>query len=172
MINEFKSLLVKRGGLSRTNRFDSIINIPPRIITGGDRGRDLTLLCESASLPGKQITTLEWSLYGSNIKIPTGYIYDDVTMVFNITNDYYVKNIFDEWQNLVISDETYNLSYNTEFKTDILIRQLDEVDKPIHVTKLFNAYPITVQTITLDNNSESTVQKLSVVFSYEYSKKV
>jgi hypothetical protein len=166
MINAFKSIISKRGGLSKANRFDVLINLPPNI-GSDDRGRDLSLLCESAQLPGKQITTLEWSLYGHNIKVPTNFIQEDATLVFNITNDYYAKRIFDIWQNRVISDVSYLLAYDSEFKVDILIRQLDEEDKIVYTTQLMRAYPISVQAIALDNNAESQTQKLSVVFAYD-----
>lgn len=166
MINAFKSIIAKRGGLSKANRFDVLINLPPSIASD-DRGRDLSLLCESAQLPGKQITTIEWSLYGHNIKVPTNFIQEDATLVFNITNDYYAKKIFDSWQNKVISNESYLLSYDSDFKVDILIRQLDETDKIVYTTQLLNAYPISVQSVALDNSADSQTQKLSVVFAYD-----
>lgn len=165
MIDQFKSLLSRRGGLSMANRFDAIFTLPPGVTTP-DRGRDLTLLCESASLPGRQITTMEWAAYGHHSKIPTGFILDDVTLTFNVTNDYYVKKLFDEWQELVIGQKSYNLAYDSEFKTDMIIRQLDSQNKPVFTAKLAQAYPITVNSISLDQNSENTIQKLVVTVSY------
>ncbi len=166
MINQFKALVTKRGGLSKTNRFDIIVSLPPGITSADDRGRDLTLLCESASLPGKQITTIEWALYGHPSKVPSGFLYEDVNLIFNITSDYYVKKIFDEWQLLSISEETYNVGYDSDYKADMIIRQLDEQDNPIYSVKLKGAYPITVQSIMLDNNSDGSTQKLSVTMTY------
>lgn len=165
MINDFKALIAKRGGLSKTNRFDVIMTLPIGIDVD-DRGRDLTLLCESASLPGKQITTVEYALFGHNRKVPSGFIQEDVTLSFNITNDYYVKTIFDKWQALVIDLSTYGLAWDSDYQTDIQLRQLDENDEPVWTTTLIGAYPITVNSIQLDNNSDSTTQKLSVTISY------
>lgn len=164
MINEFKSIIARRGGLSRANRFEIQITLPANI--ADDQGRDLTLLCESTFLPGKQITSTEWSIYGHTIKVPTNFIQEDVTCLFNITNDYYVKRIFDKWQNVVINNETYLKNYDSEFKVDITIRQLDEADVIVYETVLLGAYPISVQPIVLDNNADQQTQKLSVTFSY------
>ena len=147
------------------NRFDVIFTLPAGVTTA-DRGRDLTLLCESASLPGKQITTMEWAAYGHHIKIPTGFILDDVNLTFNITNDYYAKKLFDEWQELIIGQKSYNLAYDSEFKSDMIIRQLDSQNKPVFTAKLTQAYPITVNSIALDQNSENTIQKLIVAVAY------
>lgn len=167
MIDAFKSLITRRGGLSKANRFDVMITLPSGIIAS-DRGRDLSLLCESTNIPGKQITTTEWSPgYGHPVKIPTGTILEDLTMVFNLTSDFYVKDIFDEWQELVISSVTDNIKYDEEFKTDLVIRALGDNDKPIYSLKIFEAYPITVSSVSLDSNSENTTNKLSVTFAYK-----
>lgn len=165
MIDVYKALITRRGGFCKTNRFDIMFTLPRRLAID-DRGRDLSLLCESTLLPGKQITSTEWSLYGHSIKIPTNFIQEDVTCLFNVTGDYYVKRIFDNWQNLVINNETYLTNYDEDYKADIRIRQLDEQDMVVYETRLLSAYPISVQPIMLDNNAESQVQKLSVTFSY------
>lgn len=157
-------MLSRRGGLARTNRFEVLIPLPTRLAT--DRGRDLTLLCESALLPGKQITSTEWSVYGHAIKIPTNFIQEDVTCLFNVTNDFYVKRIFDRWQNSVINNETYLLNYDDEFKVDMRIRQLDENNQVVYEMVLLGAYPISVQPIMFDNNADQQTQKLSVTFTY------
>lgn len=170
MINDFKATIARRGGLSKANRFDVIINLPTAL-NEADRGRDLTLLCEAAAIPGKQITSLEYSMYNHQRKIPTGYILEDLTLIFNITNDYYVKSIFDEWQDLIISQESFLLAYDSEFQVDLQIRQLGEDDKPVWNTTVIGAYPITVNGISLDNNSDSTTQKLAVTFAYTEIKK-
>lgn len=170
-IDAFKATIVKHGGLARTNRFNVLISLPVGL--AADQGRDLSLLCETAILPGKQITSMEWAMFGHTVKVPTNFIQEDVTCTFNVTNDYYVKHIFDLWQHRVIDGVTFNLNYDSHFKTDILIQQLDEADVVVYETKLHGAYPISVQPITLDNNAELQTQKLSVTFSYaNYTQKV
>ena len=164
-IDNFKSVITKRGGLSKANRFEIMLTLPPSI-PSDDRGRDLTLMCESAQLPGKQITSIEWSLYGHNIKVPTSFIQEDVSLVFNVTSDYYAKRVFDAWQNAVISNTTFLLAYDSEFKVDVQIRQLDENDRVVYTSHLMGAYPISVQAMTLDNNSDSQTQKVTVVLAY------
>ena len=165
MIDAFKSILARRGGLSKANRFDVLITLPRGIVA--DQGRDLSFLVESSQIPGKQITSFEWSLYGHTIKVPTGYILEDVTMVFNITNDYYVKKIFDDWQNKVIDEHAYLLAYDSAFKADVHIRQLNEQDEIVYSATLVRAYPISVQSMMMDNAADSTTQKLSVTFAYD-----
>ena len=165
MINQFKALIQKRGGLARANRFEIIIPLPAGI-PEEDRGRDLTLLCESTVLPGKQIMTNEYSIYGHASKIPYNLVHEDVSCIFNVTNDMYVKKIFDAWQNLVINADTYHIQYDEVFKTDLRIRQLNEDDRPIYEYTLQGAFPISVQAMIVDNNADQQTQKLSVLFTY------
>lgn len=164
-INDFKSAITKRGGLAKANRFQVMFTLP-QSIQSDDRGKNLSLMCESAQLPGKQITTMEWSMYGHNIKVPTSFIQEDVTLVFNVTSDYYAKRIFDNWQNAVINDISFLLNYDSDFKVDVFIHQLDEEDKIIYTSQLLGAYPISVQAMSLDSNSDSQTQKVTVVLAF------
>ena len=63
--------------------------------------------------------------------------------------------------------ETYAVSYDVEYRTDVIIQQLDRNHNVIYGVKLRNAFPIGVNDITLDNNSNDSVQKLTVTMSYE-----
>jgi hypothetical protein len=164
MIDQFKAIITRRGGLAKANRFEVIISLPPGLTE--DSGRDLTLLCESTFLPGKQILTSEWAAYGHTIKIPYNFAQEDISCVFNVTNDFYVKRIFDKWQNLVVDNKKFHINYDNVFKADIRIRQLDEQDKVIYEMVLLGAYPISMQPIVLDNNSDQQTQKLSIAFAY------
>lgn len=164
-IDNLKAVMSKRHGPAKPNLFEiSFSNLPRGI--ADDNGRDLTILCESTLLPGKQIMSYEWSAFGHNIKVPTNFIQEDVSCVFTVTNDYYVKNIFDKWQNRVINNEKFQINYDEDFKATITLHQLDEADRPIYEYILYGAYPITVASLVLDNNIENQVQKLPVTFSY------
>ena len=59
------------------------------------------------------------------------------------------------------------MKYRSSYATDIIIQQLDQRDKPVYTCTLKNAYPTTVASYDLSNTSESTLQKLSVTFTYE-----
>jgi hypothetical protein len=72
----------------------------------------------------------------------------------------------DKWQNKIIDNEKYHINYDEDFKTTILIRQLDEQDRGVYETKLEGAYPVSVQPLVFDNNADLQTQKLSVTFSY------
>jgi hypothetical protein len=59
------------------------------------------------------------------------------------------------------------MKYRSSYATDIIIQQLDQRDVPVYTCTLKNAYPTTVASYDLSNTSESTLQKLSITFTYE-----
>lgn len=166
-IRDFKSAILKNGGFARSNRFQiQITDIPG---SGGIDTQDLNFLCETVNIPSKQINTIEYDRIGMArpLKIPTGYTEDDVTMNFNLTNNYIVKTALDAWMEKIISSASYLLSYDIEYKRDISIAQLDENDRIVYAVQLVNAYPISISSIDLDNSAESSISKVTVVFTHD-----
>jgi hypothetical protein len=183
-IDNLKSTIGKRGGLAKTNRFQ-VFFTPPQgsllsaqgiigaLTSGGglksmiNDPRDISLLCENVTIPGRQITTLDYIADKQSVKIPYGFINEDVTCSFLLTNDYYMKTVFDGWVEQVFDSESYRAKFKKDFTSDVVIQQLNEKNIPVYGVRLENAFPTTVTGITLDNNSESAVQKINVTFSYD-----
>ena len=188
-IDDFKSSISKHAGLAKTNRFAVIITPPQQTLLNLDvqeiarsaltgsfslgslinDPRDMALLCESTSIPGRQITTTD---YASNqdwwtSKIPYGYLTDEVSMVFTLTTDYYMRKIFDRWQSSIVNQKSFLINYEKDYYSDVIIQQLDEQNLPTYGVKLRNAFPVTVQSVPLDNNATDQYQKLSVTWAYE-----
>ena len=183
-IDNLKSTISKRGGLAKTNRFQ-IFFTPPQgnllstqglvgaITSGGglksmvNDPRDISLLCENVTIPGRQIATLDYQADKQAVKIPYSFINEDVTCSFLLTNDYYMKTMFDDWLEQVFNTESYRAKFKKDFTSDVVIQQLNEKNIPVYGVRLENAFPTTITGIALDNNSESAVQKISVTFSYD-----
>ena len=183
-IDKLTSTIGKRGGLAKTNRFQ-VIFTPPQgsllsakgligaLTSGGglksmiNDPRDISMLCENVTLPGRQITTVDYIAEKQSVKIPYAFINEDVTCSFLLTNDYYMKTLFDAWLEQVFDTESYRAKFKKDFTTDVVIQQLNEKNVPVYGVRLENAFPTTVAGITLDNNSESAVQKMTVTFSYD-----
>lgn len=186
-IDDFKSSIGKRGGLARTNRFAVFMSPPDQslfninlqdiavsAISGNfnpksliNDPRDIGILCESCSIPGRQIQTMEHSEFRQTVKVPNSYINEDITFVFHLTNDYYMRKMFDKWSSLIINPDTYKLNYNAEYQRDVVIQQLNQKNIPVYGVKLLNAYPVSVQTVELNNSTQDGIQKLSVTMTYE-----
>ena len=187
-IDDFKSVISRRSGLAPANRFAIFMSPPSQTLLNldlqnvasnllsGNFGtgqlvndpRDIAILCESCSLPGRQIQTLDHQNrnYRQSVKEPQGYFNEDVSFVFHLTNDYHMKKVFDRWLDLIINPETYQVAYKNEFVSDVTIQQLNQQNVPVYGVKLKNAFPVTMNAIELNNSSTET-QKLNVTLTYE-----
>jgi hypothetical protein len=157
-IDNFVSQIDRRGGLARSNRF--LVEISNEFDS-----ESISLLCESASIPGKQITTNEYASVKKAEKIPYNYLVEDVTLIFHLTHDYFIKKFFDEWTYKVITKD-FMCNYHDEFTKSIDIWQLNKKDKKVYGVKLYGAFPITMNSIELNQNDNES-QKLTVVITYE-----
>ena len=193
-IDNLKATISKKGGVAFANRFQvffqppgavtlkNLLNSDPKslvgdlaknAISGGSPKniipdpRDISILCESVNLPGRQISTVDYQADRQTIKIPYGIINEDVTMSFILTNDYYMKQLFDKWMSGIFDVEKYRVGYKKDFVTDVVIQQLNKNNVPVYSVRLEDAFPVTMQSIQLDSNSENTIQKLNVTLSYE-----
>ena len=184
-IDKLKSVIGKRGGLAKQNRFNVIFTPPSggllnvgggilgALASGGSPGslvndpRDISLLAENITIPGRNLNTMDYIAEKQSVKIPYSFINEDVQATFLLTHDYYMKNIFDNWLETCFSSDSYRAKFKEDFTSDVIIQQLNEKDIPVYGVRLENAFPTTVAGITLDNNSESAVQKMTVTFSYD-----
>jgi len=187
-IDDFKSTVSKHAGPAQSNRFNVIItpptqslfnldlqNIASQALSGNfgfndliNDPRDVALLCESCSLPGRRLNTTE---YASNqdwfaTNTPTGYNTEPISFSFVLTNDYYMKKFFERWIASIVDQNTYLIAHDDTYKTDVIIQALDRNNRPIYGVKLIEAFPLEITAVQLDNNATDQVTKLSVTMSY------
>ena len=182
-IDKFKSVISKRGGLAPANRFAVYMALPlisfdpqnliAKVFNQGTQSpfindpRDISILCDSVTLPGRQISTTEVQTNLLAIKTPYNYINDDVQMSFHITNDHFMKKYFENWFNRIFDRSKMTMKYRSQYVTDIIIQQLDQRDVPVYTVTLKNAYPTTMTSYELTNSGENQTQKLQITFAYE-----
>jgi hypothetical protein len=178
-IDQFKATIGKRGGIATTNRFAITITPPNQalfnldgLLGGGaliNDPRDINILCQSCSLPGKLVMTGDYDAYGANPrKYPQSSTQEDVTFNFLLTNDFYAKKIFDKWQNSIVDQVSQLVSYDSEYKTDVFIQELDKDNTPVYAVRLRDAYPTSVNSVDLTNDNTDTTASVSVTMTYDY----
>tara|TARA_B100001093_G_scaffold309635_1_gene295427 strand:- start:120 stop:704 length:585 start_codon:yes stop_codon:yes gene_type:complete len=178
-IEVLKAQVVAKGGLANPNRFRAFIPVPgfvrqdrsiaPLLASGtgsvAQSMYSLNVLCESINFPGKQIETLDYSMYRNPLKIPTGYINDDITITFRLTEDFYAKAIFEKWQRGIINQKTYTLRYLEEYVTDIKLEHQDKQDQSKYGITLRDAYPVTLGAVAKSQTTTDSILTLDVTFS-------
>lgn len=186
-IDALKSTIGKKGGLAKANRFNviftpptqSLLNLNPEVLVGSllsgntpsvknliSDPRDISLLCEQVTLPSRSMSTLDYMADKQSNKFPYTNIDGDVNMTFILTNDMYIKSMFDAWSSSIIDVDNYNLGYKDDFSTDIVIQTLNEKNVPTYGVKLEKAYPIDIALVSL-NNTDGEYLRLTVTIAYD-----
>jgi len=176
-VDVLKSVIGKRNGIARLNRFTIEL---PRISGTTITLDETTVLCKTASIPGKGIATHDRSIMTENEKIGYGYIVQEVPMTFFLLNDYGMRDYFDKWMNSIVNQETHEVSYKTEYQKNIRIHQLffpiesknllsenlslKNVNK-IYSIELENAFPTTLNSIDFSNDPD-VIGEVSVSMAY------
>ena len=186
-IDKFKSTISKRGGLAPQNRFAVYMAIPlisfdPQDLIAQifDQGantsgmgfglndpRDVSILCDSVTMPGRQIATNDLQNNMLSVKMPYAYMNDDVTISFHITNDHFMKKYFEKWFNTIIDRKNMTIKYKAQYATDIIIQQLDQRDVPVYTCTLRNAFPTTIASYDVSNSGENQTQRMQITFAYD-----
>ena len=164
-IDDMKAVVGNQGGFARTNFFAVTFNGPGTI--GKPDPVIVNALCESAQLPGRSISTFEHGMTTHAIKRPYGYINDDVTLTFYVTNDFYIKKIWEQWLNTVVNDVNDKIGYRDDYAHDITISVLNLNHNEIHQVTLQKAFPIGINAIELSNSSENELMRLTVTITYD-----
>jgi hypothetical protein len=186
-IDKFKSVISKRGGLAPQNRFAVYMALPlisfdPQDLiakvfdkgantSGGLFGindpRDVSILCDSVTMPGRQIATSDLQNNLLAVKMPYTYMNDDVTFSFHITNDHFMKKYFEKWFNQIVDRRSMTMKYKSQYATDVIIQQLDQRDVPVYTCTLRNAFPTTIAGYEVTNAGENQTQRMQITLAYD-----
>ena len=164
-LNDFKANL-ENFGTVRQSRFD--VAIP------GIYSKDLVFRCESVNIPGIQILTKDFNLYGGqpSIKIPNGRSNEEIQMTFLAMQDMRDRYFFEEWISDISDFGTNNVAYYDKVAKDISITIYNEKKTtaelvPVYIAQLVKTIPTRIEMMQVAWNDYDTLLKYSVSVSYE-----
>lgn len=154
-ISNFKSS-VEKHGVMRNNRFIAFFNLPPALeplrTQYGYEDALLSLRCETAQLPGLNVTTIDQPRigFGPTESIPHNLVYDDITLTFMLDAQTKIHKLFYDWMNVIVNfqgsrgqstldkqytigekqSRAYEVGYKSDFKTDIVVTVYDNYQGP------------------------------------------
>jgi len=157
-VDDFKSLVSKKGGVARSNIFR--VELPS---FAGVTKEEINLLCRDVVLPGRQIITREKNIGIQNRKVAYGHLYQEVSMTFTLLNDYGIKKYFEYWQSKAVNQTSFEIGYKKEYAKTVKIQQLKKstdarVDDIIYEVELYDAFPVTMNDIRLSNDLDQLAE--------------
>lgn len=171
-IDEFRSSLSAHNEISKQDKFNVLMVVPQTVqLASGTSLRELTLLCENAELPGRDINLIEYRHYGFIKRLPHNNQYGQAQFTFISTGDFWEKRLFDRWLDIMIPTESGLVTYpldgngNQVYETVIQVNQFNQQGDLIYTATLIDAIPTSITPMTLDWSSDSP-HKLSVTFNF------
>lgn len=122
-IEDLKGQVSQSGGMGAGNLYKVIL---PAIEGSGVRMAELDLLCTVASLPGRQIMSMDYMMGTTNRKIANGYAVTDMTLTFMVTNDHIARKYFESWQDLAHNPVTKELGFYNDYTKSVKIMHLQK----------------------------------------------
>ena len=163
-ISEFKSSFSK--DLSRANKFDVLVPIPPVLLPYFKSVRTLRFRCENAQLPGKTFATTEQKFGSAPVeKYPYQTTFTDIDLTFMVDDDMQQKLLFDGWMNYISPVYNFNTRYKSDYTTAITINQYDVKNELSYSVNLYDAYPVAMNQLDLDWSNDG-YHKLVITFAY------
>ena len=136
--------------------------------------RYLALQCEAAEMPGRTLVTHEAKVYGPTYKVPYQTQYNEITLTFLSTNEFWERKLFERWIEAIMPSDTNNLRYGKgpqTYMTPIKVIQYDDFIKQIYAVELVDAFPIGMSAQAL-SWSDDNFHRLQVQFAYQKYKPV
>lgn len=141
---------------------------------------------EQARLPGVNMLTIDNQRYGIGTvqKMPYGAQFTDTSFTFVMDRNGQLYQYFYAWlteivdfngagqvvngnQRYVSSQPSYLMGYKDGYATDIYIVVFDNTGIPVKVITLYQAYPNSMNEISLDWNNQNSLMKLTVGFTFK-----
>jgi hypothetical protein len=156
--------------IARPNLFKVEIIPPASLKTDWDlTKKSLLALAKSASFP--QISIGEWvyERAGQKLHIPTNEVdYGELSVTFYNDVDFNIRTLFNRWQNLCNFNwlGNYGSIPNNSVEGKVRIWQFDGGLNAVYMAEFTNAWPNTVSSIDLNQESENSLQEFTVDFKF------
>lgn len=167
-ISNFRAAL--QGDLARPNLFEVTL-IFPLLLGETYASRQVSLLCTSASLPGRSIGTLGVFYFGREIKLAGNTTFADWTITVLNDEDFAIRNAFERWQSGINThvSNLRTLGNNPNFyQADIQIVQYGKLGNGLKGYNLVGAFPVDVSPIDVDWSTNDTAENFTVTLAYQW----
>lgn len=121
-IEDLKAEITQAGGLAQPHQFKIQL---PQLKTFKVDASQLNLMCTSASLPGRQIMSMDYTLGTRNRKIANGYTVTDMTLTFLVSNNHIVRQYFEAWQAEAHNPITKEVGYYKDYTYPVTVMTVE-----------------------------------------------
>jgi len=174
-IGEFLSDITKHG-VSKPSQFDVVFTRPSKFSGPPFSAEHLSFRCETAELPGRQVATTPYRIYGATHPVAYNHTNLPINLTFLCSEFLSEKVYFESWIEYIAGltsnkpDDTprMNAQYYDNYVADMEIHQFQmNQNTKIYSAKFIEIFPTNVLPLTLDRKLQNEVHKVQVTFAYK-----
>jgi len=156
-------------GIALASHYEVLI-FPPSGAFSQSAARNVSLRCESISMPGMNLnTSTDANMYAVQPDIVDGVSFSRTTnMVFTMSQDLRERKFFEQWQGLAWNRSTWNIGYYSDYIGTVEIYMLDNNFTKTFGVKLHECFPKEINGNDLTATPATTAMKLTVQMQYKY----
>ena len=166
-ISQFKGQF--SGGGARPNLFKVAMQFPGSV--GVNAPQLSEYLIKAASLPGSVVGEINVPYRGRKMKIAGDRTFANWTVTIYNDTDMFLRNAFESWMSL-IGQNAANISTASPaldgYMVDLAVYQLDRQEQVTKSYKFIDAWPVNIQDIPLDFDTNDAIEEFTVEFAYQY----
>jgi hypothetical protein len=156
---------VRRTDMARANRFAVYIQGP----LGLNGSRDVSLMCEEASVPGLQLTYTPTRIgsWTENRVSNMEFYGDTASFTFFCEADWQVREYFENWLSGAVDPHSKEVRFYDDTIGTVTIYALDRIDGIVGEWELEEAFPRVISLTPLSHSGGDGVARCTVTFSYK-----
>lgn len=146
------------------------LNLPPLgyfIQNIGGRLTQMELFCVTASIPSRDVQSVNDDYHGATRKIGWKHLYADFTTEYYCSEDLKERDFFEGWQNIIFNRDTGSVGYYEDYASTVELLKYDYGFNRIQARyKFLEAYPTNVgeQAFSYDGTDEIT--RLTITWAF------
>ena len=171
-ITKYTGSLESGGGPAFKNRYFVKFAMPPKLSGSGADLDEMNLFCDVAFIPSHRVVTDDYSIMTNPLRIPYSFTTEELSFTFQLTHNHKIRELFEEWSQLIVDPKTYEVAYKEEIVADSWeVWQTGKDNEKSSGIRLINV--MLIQTSSVDfSNSEGGVQSFSVTIAYDRREKI
>ena len=156
---------VRRTDMARANRFAVYIQGP----LGLNGSRDVSLMCEEASVPVLQLTYTPTRIgsWTENRVSNMEFYGDTASFTFFCEADWQVREYFETWLANSVNPQSKEVSFYSDMIGTVTVYALDRIDGIVGELELEEAFPRVISLTPLSHSGGDGVARCTVTFSYK-----
>lgn len=129
---------------------------------------DIGFMCSQMEFPSRSMVTTESRHIGTPFRLPYSAQYTDISFTFLCSSDLRERKYFEMWQQMVMNVSMNSMNFYKEYVMPVHLMQLNKNGEVTYQITLIEAYPVSINDVSLASTARDEVQQCTVTMAYRH----